>query len=235
MIDPSIRLLIVGDQALFDKTEAVLFDEGYDALYCADGAAALAYIREHGLPHLLIVGLELPDMSGFELCREVHTMADVPIITLTDQDAPGRAARALQTADDYLRKPVASDELAMRIRRILSRVTDFGYASGPRVEVCEGLSVDYTSRCAIVDGEVRSLTPTESILLHVLLKHVGQVVTAETLIERVWQGGIGIPDRNALRVHVHRLRNKIEPDPQVPSLILTERGIGYVFAGCVGK
>lgn len=235
MFDSPIRLLVVGDQALFDRTEDVLFDEGFDALYCADGAAALTYIREYGLPHLLVVGLELPDMAGMDLCRKLHAMADVPIITLTDRDAPGRAARALQNADDYLRKPVASDELAMRIRRILSRVADFSYASGPQVEICEGLSVDYTSRCAIVDGDVRPLTPTESALLHVLLKHVGQVVTAETLIERVWQGGIGILDRNALRVHVHRLRNKIEPDPQAPSLILTERGIGYVFAGCVGE
>jgi DNA-binding response OmpR family regulator len=183
---------------------------------------------------VMLVKLNLPDTNGLELCRRVLSLNDLPLIVLADpaDDKSGTATQALRFADDYVRTPLDLDELVMRIRRVLSRIENFSYAAAPRIQICNNLAVDYTHRVAIVDGQERQLTPTESALLDVLVKHQGHVVDTDTLIERVWRSGTVIRDRNALRVHVHRLRDKIEPDPDNPVVVLTERGVGYLFAGC---
>lgn len=226
------HLLVVGEEPAVRDLVDRLFAEGFEVAFCTDATATWRHIQQHGLPHLLIVGVELPGVDGLALCQQLQALADLPIIVLSRQDKPGLAAKALQYADDYIRQPVAPDELVMRIRRVLSRITNFSYAAGPRIEICENLTLDPLRRRVIVDGEERQLTPTENVLLQVLLKHWGRVVETDTLIERVWRTGISIQDRNSLRVHMHRLRQKLEPKPDSPSLILTERGQGYVFVGC---
>ncbi len=225
------RVLVVGngiDETLLDH----LLEAGLEPQGVADRRSAISHIEHHGLPHLVLVALELPDGNAVDLCQYIHTLADVPIIILSDRDRPGLAAWALQYADDYVRLPADPNEVAMRARRILSRVANFGYAASPQQEICASLKVDYVRHCAIVDGEERRLTPTESVLLSVLIKHMGVAVDAETLIARAWRAGAEISDRNALRVHMHRLRRKIERDPRHPTFIITERGVGYTFTGC---
>lgn len=224
------RVLAVGEisEALLDR----LLEAGFEPQRVADKGSAIRHIERYGLPHLALLALDLPDGSAIDLCQYIHTLADVPIIILSDEDKPGLAAWALQYADDYVRLPAEPDEVAMRAQRILSRVANFGYASGPQEEICDALKVDYVRRCAIVDGEERRLTPTEAVLLSVLIKHTGVAVDAETLMARAWRAGAEISDRNALRVHMHRLRRKIERDPRHPTFIITERGIGYTFIGC---
>ncbi len=225
------RVLAVGN--VIDETLlAYLLEAGFEAERATDGQDALKSVERSGLPHLMLIALDLPDMSAFDLCERIHTLADVPIVILSERDRPSLAAQALRYADDYVRCPVEPEELVMRMRRILSRMANFSYASGPQQEVCESLKVDYARRCAIVDGEERRLTPTEAVLLSVLIRHAGVAVDADTLIERAWRAGAEISDRNALRVHMHRLRRKIERNPHHPALIVTERGIGYTFVGC---
>lgn len=232
MIETAKRLLVAGDDAGLRLKKDQLFAEGFEAIFLPDGASVLDHVEQFGLPHLLIVHIDLPDMPGLALCQKLHEIADLPIITLSDDSGPGKAVKALQYADDYVRLPVESGELIMRSRRVLSRIDNFSYASGPTMEICDSLKVNYVERCVIVEGQTRQLTPTENALLHVLLKHLGNVVDADTLIERVWRSGVSIRDRNSLRVHMHRLRQKVEQDPDDPRIILTERGVGYVFTGC---
>ena len=171
-------------------------------------------------------------MDGLQLCQEMSDKAGLPIVTISaDGDSTALAVEALQYADDYIRRAhAAPEEIAMRIRRILSRIENYSYAKGPEIQIYDWLSVDHMNRQVTVRGEVRKLTPTENALLHVLLSHRGKVVDADTLIERVWRLDPSIKDKNALRVHIHRLRSKIEDDPDAPQIIRTERGTGYSLA-----
>jgi DNA-binding response OmpR family regulator len=228
------RVLFVGDDPMLTKLQTRLTAADFELVHCPDSETTVQYVTANGLPHIMLVKLNLPDMSGLELCRKMLRLNDLPIIVLADptDDKPGMAAQVLLFADDYVRAPIDLDELVMRIRRVLSRIENFSYAAASRIQICDNLAVDYTHRLAIVDGQERQLTPTESALLDVLVKHQGHVVDTDTLIERVWHSGTVIRDRNALRVHVHRLRDKIEPDPDNPVVVLTERGVGYQFAVC---
>lgn len=226
------RLLIAGDDAGLHSQNDQLFSEGFEAIYVPDGASALEYVEQYGFPHLMIVHVDLPDMSGLALCQQVQSLADLPVIVLSSQPGPGQAVKALQYADDYVRMPVEPEELIMRIRRVLSRMDNFSYASGPLLQICDSLQVNYVQQQVVVGEDERHLTPTENALLQVLIKHRGHVVDADTLIERVWRTGVSIQDRNSLRVHMHRLRQKLEREPDDPGLIQTERGIGYLFTDC---
>lgn len=229
-MNSSRRLLVVSSHTLLNKSQAGrLFDEGFRAIYQPDNAAALRYMGKHGLPHLLLIRAEHPNGEGLALCKQIQQRVDLPIILLVESDEPGQAAEALRYVDDYVRTPVEPDELVMRVRRVLSRVDNYSYASGRIVTLGEHLNVDYINQVVYVDGEERQLTPTENTLLYVLNKHMGNVVAAETLIERAWRTGVSIPDRNGLRVHIHRLRRKLQRSPDDPTPIHTERGVGYVF------
>lgn len=207
---------------------------GPELIQVPDPGAARHEMESSGLPHLIVVDLGLPGDGGFRLCEELFDVAGMPIITLAPKgktDALDLALRALECSDDYLRRPFAAQELALRIRRVLSRIGNFGYARGPQIRIGDDLSLDQLTRMALVAGEARKLTPTENALLEALLAQRGEVVHADTLIERVWRLDPTVKDRNALRVHIHRLRHKIEVDPDHPKYIMTGRGMGYSFAG----
>ncbi len=233
MATGSKRVLLVSDstdmevQGLSDE----LMGAGFEVVRVDDALAARRHIERTGLPHLLIVDMRLPRLEGLKLCQELYDAAGLPIITLSGHsDTAEAAVEALQYADDFIRRPFSPVEATVRVRRILSRIDNFAYASGPEIRIHDNLSLDQVNRQIKLRGEVRKLTPTENALLSVLLTHRGKIVDADTLIERVWRLDPTIKDRNALRVHIHRLRNKIEDDPDHPHLILTERGIGYSFA-----
>ena len=140
---------------------------------------------------------------------------------------PEIVLKSLQWADDYIRKPFEPAELSARIRRVLSRVADFGYARNPVIAIGERVKLNYARRSLQVDGENVALTPIESRLLHTLMLHKGQVVDGRTLITRVWNNDTVYED--TLRVHIHRLRQKLEVNPHKPQHIVTERGVGYSF------
>lgn len=230
-MDTPKRLFVVGDSSVFESLKDWLFVEHFELVTVPGGMEALSALRQGGLPHLVVLDLDLPDMEGLDLCRELQQYGDLPVVVLARHDAPGQAARVLQYADDYIRLPVDPDELVMRIRRILSRVKNFDYAGGQVIELCDFLKVDYVQRRVIVDGVERRLTPIEMALLQVLVRYDGQVVSAETLMERVWRNGQHFREPNVLRVHIHRLRSKLKRRTGDP-IIRTERGVGYVFAGC---
>lgn len=215
----------------FETLNAALSDSGFSLTHVPSADQARKHFEERGLPHLLVVDLRLPE--GLQLCEEMNRLAGLPIIAVASDDASQeQALMALRCADDYVRRAFFSpEELALRIRRILTRVQNFSYASGPTVAITDWLSFSPAHSRVTVHGEVRKLTPIENAILQVLLAHRGQPVDANILLERVWHAGEIKEDKNALRVHVHRLRQKIEADPDKPRLILTERSQGYTLSG----
>jgi len=226
------KALLVGDSPKIQEYLDIMLESGFDVEVKVDAENARRYLSSSGLPHIMIVDADLSDMSGIDFCAERHDLSGLPIIIITTRaDSKANPVEALKYADDFVAAPFETEELVMRVRRILSRINDFSYASGPRIQVNDWLIVDPVQRQINVHGEVKKLTPIENALLHVLLKHRGKVVDADTLIERVWRSDPTASDRNVLRVHIHRLRQKLEGDDSVSPIIVTERGIGYAFVG----
>jgi DNA-binding response OmpR family regulator len=130
-------------------------------------------------------------------------------------------------AEDYIIKPFNLDELVARVHRLLRRINDFTYATGPVVRIGAKLSVNFVQQRAVVNSTKIDLTPIETKLLHILWRSSGRVVTTEFLLGRIWPGQEIFED--TLRVHVHRLRSKIEGSVSGEKYIHTERGLGYRF------
>jgi DNA-binding response OmpR family regulator len=167
-------------------------------------------------------------MHGFEVSNRLKSMADVPIIFITATNDTDVVVQGLKKyAEDFIVKPFELRELEARIQVVLARMPSLDYASEPIIRIDDNLSIDFAHNRIVVNGKAYGLTPTESILLHVLLRNAGRVVENRLLIARVWPSEEVYED--TLRVHMHRLRRKLESDSHHPHYIRTERGIGYMF------
>jgi DNA-binding response OmpR family regulator len=228
-IDRPYRILVVDDdpdilRLVRDKLDRV----GFEVLTSTSGQEALGLIQRRGLPHLAIVDLMMPGMDGFEFCQTVQGYSDLPVIMLTAIDEEETVIRGIQYfAEDYVTKPFSPRELVARVERVLRRIGDFGYALDPVIQVDDYLAVDFARQQAIVDGGAVSLTPTESKLLYILMRNAGRAVSTDFILRRLWPLDEVFED--TLRVHVHRLRQKIEPISAQPQYVVTERGRGYSF------
>ncbi len=223
------KVLVVEDSPDISKLIAdYMTAHNYDVAVFADGPDALKYVKQNGLPHIALVDLDLPTMHGFELSGKLKAMGDVPIIFVTATGDTEMVIQGLRRyADDFIVKPFNLGELEARVQTVLSRMPSLDYASQPIATIDDNLSIDFAHNRITVGGKTHTLTPTESILLHVLLRNAGRVVENRLLIARVWPSEEVFED--TLRVHMHRLRRKLESDSHHPHYIRTERGIGYVF------
>ena len=226
---PAIRpaiLLVDDDPTLLSVVSRRLGREGMDVRTASSGTAALAAL-DRAWPALLVVDLMMPGMDGFELCRRVKRIADLPIIVLSAVDASESKVRALEEyAEDYITKPFNPDELVARVHRVLRRAS----AGAAQLTLDGGeLEIDLTGRKVVTAAGTHPLTPTEVRLLQVLLAALDRVVPTEMLLERVWSEADGA-DPSYVWVTVRRLRRKLEIDPDHPRYLLTERGIGYRLA-----
>lgn len=223
------KVLMVEDDTNVSKLITdYLTKTGYDVMGFSDGPEALEYVRQRGLPHIALVDLSLPSMHGFELANKLKSMADVPIIFVTSTGDKETIVQGLKKyAEDFIVKPFELRELEARIQVVLARMPSLDYASEPVVRVDNHLSIDFAHNRIVVNDKTIGLTPTESILLHVLLRNAGRVVENRMLIARVWPSEEVYED--TLRVHMHRLRRKLESDSHHPHYIRTERGVGYMF------
>ncbi len=225
------RILVIDDNTYTLRlVKQTLEQAGYQVSTAVSGEEALTLIKRYGLPHLAVVDLHMPGMSGFEFCRIVHEYSDMPAIMLTAVGSEETVIEGLeQHAEDYIVKPFNSSELVARIRRVLRRMGDYSYTLASTTRIDDRLLINFPHREAIVDGESVSLTPTEAKLLYILVRNAGRIVTTEFLLKRIWPLQDAQEDR--LHVHVHRLRRKIEPDHNQPTYIVAERGTGYRFQG----
>jgi DNA-binding response OmpR family regulator len=223
------RLLVIEDERDMARTiEYTLQRAGYEVLCAVCATDALNLIDQTGLPHLAVVDIMLPGMDGFEFCRRVQQYSDLPVVILSamaDADTVIQGIRLY--AEDYVTKPFNPRELVARIERVLRRIGDFAYALGPVTQVDDHLAVDFAHQQAFVRGQPVPITPVETKILYILMRNAGRVVTTDFLLRRLWPFDDVFED--ALRVHIHRLRRKIEPNPTCANYILTQRGAGYSF------
>lgn len=216
--DPALRRL-VGDR---------LEHAGYRVLSAGSAPEALALLDEAGLPHLAIVDIMMPGMTGFDFCRIVQNYSDLPIIFLTAVDQEETVIQGLeQYAEDYVTKPFSPRELVARVRRVLRRIGDFAYASDRLLRIDADLAIDFVHQQALVNEKLISLTPIETKLLYILTRNAGRTINTDFLLRRLWP----LEDvyEDTLRVHIHRLRQKIEVNPAKPRYVVTKRGLGYFF------
>ncbi|MFN2135464.1 MAG: response regulator transcription factor [Candidatus Promineifilaceae bacterium] len=223
------RILVVDDNTYTLRlVQTTLEQAGYQVSTAASGDDALTFIERYGMPHLAIVDLHMPGMSGFEFCYRVHEFSDLPVIMLTAVGSEETIIEGLEKhAEDYIVKPFSSPELIARVSNVLRRMGDYSYTLDASTEVDDRLTISFPRREAIVEGNPISLTPTEAKLLYILVRNAGRIVTTEFLLSRIWPLQNAQEDR--LHVHVHRLRRKIEPDQDQPMYIVAERGTGYRF------
>ncbi len=223
------RVLVVDDDPKIRRLVELKLDHaGFEVFVAASGQEALDIISRRGLPHLAIVDIMMPGMNGFQFCETVQEFSDLPVVLLTAVDDEETIIRGIERfAEDYVVKPFSPRELLARVQRVLRRIGDFAYTLDPVTRVDDRLGVDFAHQQAIVEGQRIDLTPTETKLLYILMRNADRTVTTDFLLRRLWPLEEVFED--TLRVHVHRLRQKIETDPRKPRYVVTERGLGYRF------
>lgn len=223
------KILLVEDDSNINKLITdYMSAHGFEVTSVTDGPEALELVRQRGLPHIALIDLSLPSSHGFDVSNKLKAMADVPIIFVTATSDTDTVIQGLKKyAEDFIVKPFDLRELEARVQVVLARMPSLDYASEPIIRIDENLSIDFAHNRIVVGGKAYGLTPTESILLHVLLRNAGRVVENRMLIARVWPSEEVYED--TLRVHMHRLRRKLEADSHHPHYIRTERGVGYMF------
>ncbi len=224
MAESKTRVLIVDDERpirRFLTTSLTAHD--YAVFEAVDGPEALAAVIDHR-PDLVILDLGLPGMDGVQVTQRLREWTQIPIIVLSVRDQEGDKIAALDAgADDYLTKPFGIGELLARLRVALRRAAAPG---GEPVFSAGELTVDLARRLVTISGQEVQLTPTEFDLLRAFVAHAGKVLTHRHLLRQVW--GVGYEgEAHMLRVNIHNLRRKIEPDPSRPIYVLTEPGVGY--------
>lgn len=224
-------LVIEDDPAVAEGLVEGIGREGFDVHWESTGGGGVTYARVHS-PHLVVLDVRLPDGSGFDFCRQIRQAGlRMPILMLTVQsDEVDKVLGLEMGADDYLTKPYRLRELIARIRALLRR--SYGEFATAEADVlyAADLVIDRTSARVTRGGRELNLTPTEFRLLVFFAQHPGQAFSRSQLIEQVWGSDSELYDDKTVSVHVRRLREKIEPDPSHPEIVLTVPGIGYRLA-----
>ncbi len=217
------RILVVDDDtALAEMIGIVLRTEGFDPVFCADGAAAVDEWRAQR-PDLVLLALLLPGTAGIEVCTRIRAESGVPIIMLTARTDTADVVRGLESgADDYIVKPFNPKELVARIR---TRLRPGAVTESETLRVGD-VVVDVAAHEVRRGNEAIALTPLEFELLVALASKPQQVFSREMLLEQVW-GYHYKADTRLVNVHVQRLRAKVEIDPDNPKIVSTVRGVGY--------
>ena len=198
----------------------------YDTLTASDGREALKLFYQHH-PDIVITDIRMPIMDGYDLCRRIREISEVPIIILSAFGSEDEKVKGLQLgADDYLVKPITMRELFARVEAALRRAQSSPLES--KGTYADGvLTIHLDSREAFVDGKKADLTPKEMRLLVFLTQHPGQVLSVQELLVGVW--GSSHYSEESVKWHVGSLRKKIEKDPKEPKLVVTVRGSGYRY------
>jgi two-component system response regulator MtrA len=219
-------LLVEDDPSIRETTSLGLTGAGFRVTAAPDGREALLHFRRESFD-LVVLDLMLPEVDGYEVCREIRRSSRVPIVMLSARSDTVDVVVGLELgADDYVTKPFEMPELVARVRAALRRASS-GEGEEPRI-VAGDLEVDPGAFRATKAGKDLELTATEFRLLLELARRPGQVFTRELLLERVWNYEY-LGDSRLVDVAVQRLRGKVEDDPRSPKLISTVRGVGYRF------
>jgi two-component system response regulator RegX3 len=224
------KILVVEDEASFsDALSYVLNKEGYEVVVADTGDGAISTYDKVGAD-LVLLDLMLPGLSGTEVCKQLRSRSNVPIIMLTAKDTEVDKVVGLELgADDYVTKPYSKAELIARIKAVMRRQGEIKEMD-ESVLTAGPVRIDVERHQVNIDDQSISLPLKEFELLEYLIRNAGRVLTRTQLIDRVW-GSDYFGDTKTLDVHIKRLRAKIEKDPANPIYIQTIRGLGYTFEG----
>ena len=221
-------ILVVDDEAIvLEVVSDYLRKDGFNVVTAADGEEALLRFQE-ARPDLILLDLMLPIIDGIEVCRRIRTTSNVPIIMVTAKSEETDTIIGLGVgADDYVSKPFSPRELVARVKALLRRSQAPRLAEGDPIHFGD-LTIRPDRRSVEIQGRAVELTAREFDLLEFLARHPGQVFTREQLLDRVWDWAYA-SDGGTVTVHIRRLRQKIEPDPERPRYVKTVWGMGYKF------
>jgi two-component system KDP operon response regulator KdpE len=227
MTEAQVTVLVVDDEPeILRGLKVILRRSGFGVRTAETKEEALDSVAVRR-PDAMILDLLLPDGSGLDVCREVRSWSNLPIIVLSAVGDEREKVRALDAgADDYVTKPFGPEELPARVRAVLRRTAD---AQSDPVIASGNVAIDLAAHRVTRDGDDVHLTPIEFDLLRVLALNQGKLITGRTLMREVW-GPAYVDETHYLRVHVAHLRQKLEADPSRPRLILTDPGVGYRLA-----
>jgi two-component system, OmpR family, response regulator VicR len=230
----SATILVADDEVnITDVCRRYLEREGYAVWTADDGNQALMLWQQHR-PDLIVLDLMMPGRTGWQVCEEIRSVDEVPILMLTARgDEPDRLLGLTMGADDYLTKPFSPRELVLRVKNILRRsqaVTTQLKAAAPadRTLSFTGISIHPDERRVCLNGRDIELTAKEFDLLFLLANHPNQVFSRNQLLQKIWDTDFD-GDTTTVTVHIRRLREKIENQPSDPKLVKTVWGIGYKF------
>ena len=223
------RILLVEDESsLSEPLSFLLGREGFEVEIAEDGQLALD-IFANGYFDIILLDLMIPKVPGNEVCRQIRTTSNIPIIMLTAKDTEVDKVVGLELgADDYVTKPYSTRELLARIKAVLRRNLKDEAGEDDGVIDIDGIRLDADRHTLHVQGALVAIPLKEFELLEYLMSNVGRVLTRGQLIDRVW-GTDYYGDTKTLDVHIKRLRSKIEADPAEPVHLVTVRGLGYRF------
>ncbi|MDH6207352.1 two-component system response regulator RegX3 [Aurantimicrobium minutum] len=223
------RILLVEDESsLSEPLSFLLSREGFEVEIAEDGQLALD-IFANGKFDIILLDLMIPKVPGNEVCRQIRTTSNIPIIMLTAKDTEVDKVVGLELgADDYVTKPYSTRELLARIKAVLRRNAKDEAQDDDGVIEIAGIRLDVDRHTLHVQGTLVATPLKEFELLEYLMSNVGRVLTRGQLIDRVW-GTDYYGDTKTLDVHIKRLRSKIEADPAEPVHLVTVRGLGYRF------
>ena len=225
----STHVLVVDDEPTVREVVAgYLRRDGHTVSEAADGPAALELLESEP-PDLVVLDMMLPGINGLDILRRIRQLGDMPVIMLTARaEESDRVAGLELGADDYVVKPFSPRELAARVNGVLRRAAPKPAAFDDVIEF-DGLAIDNRSREVRRDGQLVELTPKEFDVLAHLAAAPRQVFSRADLLRDVWQSSPDWQDSATVTVHVRRIRNKIETDPENPRWITTVWGVGYRF------
>jgi two-component system, OmpR family, response regulator VicR len=227
----TMKLIIVEDEKVIVDAINVAFEfrwPGVNVLAANNGREGIELIRDE-LPDVVILDINLPDISGFSVLKEVRTFSAVPVIILTVRADDADVLRGLEAgADDYIIKPFNYLTLLARVKAVLRRSENISISNPQDTIVSPRLKIEFVNQKVILDNQPIKLTPVEYRLLIFLIKNKGNVVTYKGLMEEIW-GTKYMGETQNIRLYIRRLRKKLKDNP--PNLILNQRDSGYIFKG----
>lgn len=224
------KILVIDDDSEFlELTKTWLDQSGFQTITEEDGIQGIRQVYS-SRPDMVVVDINMPKLDGWQVCRRIRDMSDIPIIIATVNGQTSDVVRGFNLGiDDYITKPIEFIELIARIRAILRRSENDKHNTGKENFNNGKIEVDWRSHQVYVRGKAVKLSPTEFRVLSCLIENKGWIVTHEQLLQKAW-GPNYIGDKSFVKLYVGYLRKKIESNPKQPKSIITERGIGYRFA-----
>lgn len=229
--DTSVKILIVDDEIQIQKLlHYSLSDSGWNIVSAASAEEALRLVANEN-PNCVLLDVGLPKIDGIQALKELRAFSSVPVIMLTVEDDDAIKVEALENgADDYVTKPFSMPVLKARIQAVLRRFSSGASGKSPAQNVfsTKHLRVEFESHKVFVSEKEIHLTATEFELLDLFIQNSGKVLTHQAILAKIWGDKAG-DQMHYLRVYINNLRRKIEQNPSIPKLIVTEPGIGYRF------